>query len=449
MAGISVSGAGSGIDLASLLNQLISAERASPTLRFDTAEKRAESQLSALGTLKSTVASLRTAAEKLQALGAFSARTAISSDDERFTATATGSAAPGTYSVEVQALAKAHKLASGAFALTDLVGTGTLTIEVGAESFSVTIGASNTLAGIRDAINAASDNAGVRASIITADDGAHLVLTAAEGGTEHALRVTQVGTLGSLVYDPGVSEMLAVKQAAVDAIVVVDGFTHTASGNALDGVIPGVTLNLVKAEPGVTATLTVDNDRSQVKTAITEFVTAYNAVRKAIASATAYNAETRTAAALAGDTLPRSLGAALREVLGNEVGGLADGARTVLAQIGVSSSNDGSLKVDEKALDGALEADFAGVQNLFTSANGYAKKLDALLDGFLDSRGQFKTRETTLNGQLDRIADQREALERRLDALERRLKAQFAALDTMVQKMRSTGDSLTQSLARI
>lgn len=453
MAGISVSGVGSGIDLAGLLQQLIAAERAGPTQRFDAQQKKAEGQLSAVGSLRTSVTGLRGAVDALKTLGAFTERTATSSDDARLTVTADASAVPGSYSVEVQSLARAHKLASAGYTAGAAIGTGTLTLYSGTDSFNVTIGASNnTLAGIRDAINSAPDNTGVRASIITGDDGAHLVLTATEAGTANALRVTQSGGdggLAGLVYDPGVSTTLSEKQQAFDATVVIDGITYTSSTNAVGGAIPGVTIDLHKAEVGVTVDLTVDHDREAVKTAINDFVTAYNGLRKAIAAATAYDPGSKSAAPLAGDPLPRGLSAALRDIVGREVEDLAPGARTVLAAIGVSSSSDGSLKVDAAKLDGVLETDFSGVQNLFASAKGVATRLDEMIDKVLAAQGAFSSRETTLHGSLDRIADQREALERRLDAMERRLKAQFAALDTLSQRMRTTGDALTQSLARI
>lgn len=451
MAGISVSGVGSGLDLASLLNQLIAAERAAPTARYDRAESRAEAQLSALGLVKSALAELRTATTALQALGAFSERSAASANEDLFTASADATALPNAYDVEVQALAAAHKLASGAFASGEtVVGDGTLTIEVGAAAFSVVIdGANHTLAGIRDAINGAADNAGVRASILVADDGAHLVLSSTLTGTDHALRVTRAGGdggLDALVYDPGVLENLAVKQAAADAVVVVDGFTHTSGSNAVTGVIGGVTLQLAQAEPGTTAALTVARDTEAVTTAVQTFVTAYNKVVQALASVTDYNAETRTAAPMAGDTLPRSLSAQLRGLLGDTVAGLS-GELDALSDAGVTTNTDGTLKIDDAAFAAALAADFDGIEALFTSTHGYATKLDGILDGFLDSTGFIKARETTLTARLDRIADDREALQRRLDALEARLRAQFSALDALVAQMRSTGDFLTQQFA--
>jgi flagellar hook-associated protein 2 len=451
VAGISFSGVGSGLDLASLLNQLIAAERSAPAARFDRAQGRAQTQLSALGTLKSALAELRTANDALKSIGSFQRRTATSGDESLFTALAEGAASPGAWSVEVQSLAKAHKLASGAFASASaVVGTGTLTLAVGAGSFSVNIDSgNNTLAGIRDAINAAADNAGVRAGIITADDGAHLVLTSTGAGSAHALTVTRSGGdggLDALVYQPGVLESLLEKQPADDAVVVVDGFTHTGSSNAVTGIIPGVTLNLVAAEPGTTTALTIGHDREAVKAAVTGFVAAYNKVVQAVRTATRYDAATRTAAPLAGDALPRSLTARLREVLGGQVSGLS-GALDTLVELGVKSSTEGTLVVDETQLSAALDADYDSVKALFTGAGGFATVLDSLIDEYLDAGGLFKSRETTLTGRLDRIADQREALERRLDAMEARLRAQFTALDGLIAQMNSTSQFLSQQIA--
>jgi flagellar hook-associated protein 2 len=450
MAGISLTGVGSGLDLAGLLDQLVAAERAAPSLRYDRAQGRAQTQLSALGSLKSALAELRTATDALEALGAFSRRTAVSSDATLFTATADSTALPSAYQVEVQSLAAAHKLASGAFASAGaVVGDGTLTLETGGASFSVVLAAGSTLAQVRDAINGAADNAGVRASIVTADDGAHLVLTAASGGTANALRVTRSGGdggLDALVYDPGVLENLAVKQAAADAVVVVDGFTHTGSGNAVAGVIGGVTLQLARAAPGAPATLTVGNDAAAVKAALETFVTAYNKVVSTVRAVTHYNPDTRAAAPLAGDALPRGLSATLRGLLGGAVAGLPD-ALNALSDIGVTTARDGSLSIDATRFDAALAADFAGVQALFTSGGGLATRLDAALGGYLGASGAIAARQTTLNAELDRIADGRERLERRLEAMETRLRTQFAALDALVAQMNSTSQFLGQQIA--
>src|SRR5690606_39326982 len=104
-------------------------------------------------------------------------------------------------------LAQAHKLTSGEFANHDaVVGTGAMTVTVGASTFTVDITDENsTLAGIRDAINNAGDNPGVSATIVNAEAGSHLILTADDTGSEHTLTITQAdgdGGLSVLEYDP-------------------------------------------------------------------------------------------------------------------------------------------------------------------------------------------------------------------------------------------------------
>lgn len=449
MAGISVAGVGSGLDLAGLLERLVAAERAAPALRYDRAESRAEAQLSALGTLKSALAELRTSVGALKALGAFGQLSAASSHEDLFTASADATALPNTYGIEVRALAAAHKLASGAFAsAATVVGSGTLTIAVGGNPFSVSFAAGATLAAIRDAINGAADNTGVRASIVGADDGAHLLLASADTGTANALRVTRSGGdggLDALVYDPGVLQNLAVKQAAADAVVAVDGFTRTSAGNVVTGAIGGVTLDLRKAAPGTTATLAVANDAAAVKAALEAFVAAYNKVVATVGTVSRYNPETKTAAPLAGDVLPRAVAAKLRGLLGGTVSGLAD-SLNALSDIGITAGQDGKLVINGATLDAALAANFGKVETLFTSANGYATRLEEILGEFLDADGLVGTRESTLSARLARIADDRERLERRLDAMEARLRAQFTALDTLVAQMNTTAQFLAQQL---
>lgn len=453
MASVSVSGVGSGLDLASLLTQLIDAEKKAPTARLNATENAAKTQLSALGTIKSALAELRTSVDSLKTLGAFARHTATSEDADLFTAAADDTAIPNRYDVEVQALARAAKLASAGFATpATVVGTGTLTIGVGANAFSLTIGATNnTLAGIRDAINGAAGNTGVRASIITANDGAHLVLTAQQTGTDHALTVTRSGGdggLDALVYNPGVLENLTVKQAAADATVVVDGFTHTSHSNTVTGVINGVTLTLKGAELGTTRTLTVAADTGAVKTAVQAFVASYNKLVTTVAAATKYNPATQVAAPLAGDSLPRSISAQLRTLLGSVVAGQPD-ALDALSDIGLTTATDGQLTLDEGKLAAALDGNFDTVRALFGGASGYATRMATLLTGFTGAGGIVADREHSLDQKLTRIGDQREELQRRLDAMETRLRAQFTALDQLVSKMNSASAYLTQQLASL
>ena len=90
-----------------------------------------------------------------------------------FTASTSGAVAAGSFDIEVRQLAQAHKLLSTGYTNADTtIGEGTLTINLGSDSFNVVIDSSNnTVAGIRNAINQAADNTGVSATVINVDDG--------------------------------------------------------------------------------------------------------------------------------------------------------------------------------------------------------------------------------------------------------------------------------------
>jgi len=207
-------GIASGIDVNTLVTKLVDAERAPAQIRLDRSDSKIKTQVSALGQLKGSWSALLASLAKLKTEAAFQIHKAESSDKDAFTATATETATPGSYGIEILAVASAPKLTSGLIAggSTAVIGTGDLTIAVGSASFTVTIdGTNNTLAGIRDAINAAADNKGVRATIINTTGGAVLTLSGANTGAANALRVTRTGGdggLDALVYDPGVLTMI-------------------------------------------------------------------------------------------------------------------------------------------------------------------------------------------------------------------------------------------------
>jgi len=176
---ITAPGTGSGIDIGGLVAQLVAAEGQPALLRLNTREARLQADLSAIGTLKSALSQFQNSVKALNDLKTFQARTATSSDEELFSVSADTTAVASSYSIEVTQLAESAKLRSGDFSSeTEVVGTGTLDISLGADTFQLTIdGTNNTLADVRDAINSASDNPGIQASIITVDAGTRLVLT--------------------------------------------------------------------------------------------------------------------------------------------------------------------------------------------------------------------------------------------------------------------------------
>ena len=234
MSSLSSPGIGSGLDVAGIVSQLVAAERAPTQTRIDQREAEALAKLSALGTVKSAVSTFQDVLEPLLSLETFQGRTTRSENEEVFTASADASALPGRYGIEVVSLASGHKIRSDAFAAADTpVGSGTLTISSGAESFTVDIASPNdTLVEIAAAINDSEFNTTVLAGIVNSVDGAHLVLTSAEEGADSAITVLVSGDPGldALIFDPvgGTTNMTEV-DAAADASLFIDGLEVTGS----------------------------------------------------------------------------------------------------------------------------------------------------------------------------------------------------------------------------
>src|SRR5688500_879622 len=292
---------GSQIDVQSLVSQLVAAERKPLDDQVARAASRVTTQISATSALLGALSTFQTSLNNLKTTTAFSARTTSSTDPTILTASATTSAVPGRYDVVVDRLASAHQISSDAFPSggTQVVGTGSVTVSLGATSFNVNIDATNnTLAGIRDAINVASGNPGVTATLITAADGAHLVLTSSKTGASNPIQVTQSGGdggLSALEYTNLNQANYTQLRAAQDSRVFVAGtYEATSSTNVIEGVIEGVSLSLVSAAPATTVTIDVSYDKTAAKEKINAFVSAYNTLRSMLTRLGGYDAATKT-----------------------------------------------------------------------------------------------------------------------------------------------------------
>ena len=371
---IQSTGIGSGLDVNGLITQLMAAER-QPVALFDRKTSDYKAQLSAYGTLSSTLATLQTAAGSAASLSKLRAVTANVADTSLANASAAAGAAAGSYALEVQILAQSHKLNSGAFASTSTsLGEGTLTFDFGSyasgsfsqnpdkSSVSVTITAGqDSLAGVRDAINAAS--AGVSASVVNDGTGQRLLITSRDSGAANALRIsvtdidgqnTDTAGLSRLAYNAatGGTTNLAQAAAARDATIVLDGIPVTRASNTVGDAIEGVTLTLLKAAPGTTTSLNVTRNVDAAVSTVQSFVQAYNSASSSLRSLSAYNVDTKTGAVLQGDSTLIGIQSKLRAMLGALVDNA--GGYGSLSELGIAFQRDGSLLTDTGKLRTAL-----------------------------------------------------------------------------------------------
>jgi len=455
MAGLSSAGLGSGLDINSLVSQLVAAEKETPQKQITRAQTSTVTTISALGNLKGSLGTFNTALTQLKSLDAFTGRTASSSKAEVFTASASTTAAAGIYDIEVVQVATAAQLRSNQFAAGagQTVGTGTLTINVGTKTFQVSVDpAHNTLAGIRDAINQSSGNTDlVRATIVNATDGAHLVLTGTATGEANAVSVSQEGGDGGLSvleYNPGLTTNYSPdSRVAQDSIVAVAGFAKHSATTTVTDVIDGISLTLLKADQGNIHTLTVANDKSTVTTRIKNFVDQYNSMVSTLAGLRRYEPTTKVAGPLLGDAMLRGIETDIRRQLSDTNSGSS--VFSSLASIGITTQKDGSLTLDNAKLTGALSSNFDEVAKLFGGDNGVATRLSNVLTPRLATDAEIDVRSKRLNAKSVELQKQQAALEVRMAAVEARYKKQFTALDSLLSKLQSDSSFLTQQLSGI
>jgi flagellar hook-associated protein 2 len=578
MAGIL--GVGTGIKIDEIVAALVNAEKAPKTLQLDRLEKATTSRFSALGTLKGSLSGLQTAIQGLNKASIFDSRTASSNNTSVLTANATSSAIAGKYSVQVQQLASSSKvgLQSVDSGSSTKFNSGKLTVSTGSSSFEVNVtAANNTLAGVRDAINAQGKSVGVSATIVTDSSGSRLVLSSTKTGEGNDIEVavtedgvttgtvaltTQAfkpssslqlpsfaggatstfqggdisiasgdvnldvtipdgftmedvrdliningnyqgisaaiqadasgarlvlsssngtdltvsvsssggsvgsnalttlnpatGTTSTITGPNSTSGAAGVISKAQSAVLFVDGLEVVSDSNSVTSAIDGVTLNLAGIQSaadiaaGKTVEVTVGVDKATVKSNLQKFVDGYNSLMTTVGQLTAVvpvgEDENPVVGALVGDVTARGLVSGLRGELVKMAGG--DGIQA-LAQLGITTQKDGTLKIDDTKLTAALDSNFEQVSEYLAGDNGLMGRLEANVNNYLKSDGVLDQRTKALQSTLTDIDDQRDALDLRIAKVQERLVAQYTAMDQLVSRLQKTSESLANQLASL
>lgn len=454
MALITNVGLGSGLDISSLVKQLVDAERAGPSQSLNRRGARTKAQISAIGQVTSSLSALRGAVDKLRAGTPFEARKIESANTERLTATLRPGQTPalGSYQIEVESLATAQKLQSNPTAVTEAstaLGTGTLAFSVGSSSFEVVVSeANNDIYALAASINQAAAGK-LQAAVVRGDDGFSLSLTSGRLGSDGEITITQSAggsSLAAFTFDAEAPAPGAMSEAvaAGDAVFFVDGVRRTASSNVVSDAINGLELTLRKAEAGQTFTLTVSEDRSGAQKAVQDFVNAYNTALGTLRQVSAYNPDNNTAQALNGDAFVRSASNQLRNFIG-------DAFRAAAAEgvnLGIDTTVDGSLEFNAATFNASLAANPNALKALYSGEQAVVTGgLRGYLDSVIGADGVLSQRSTALQRALDGVTRDREVLDRRMLAVEERYRRQFIALDGLIAQLNSTSQYLAQQLS--
>ncbi|MGC1521565.1 MAG: flagellar filament capping protein FliD [Steroidobacteraceae bacterium] len=441
---ITSTGIGSGLNISAIVSSLTSAYGAAQTNQLNAQQNSLNSQVSAYGTFTSALDTLQATLSTLETPGTLAGYDATVGDTTIASATASSDASAGQYSLQVNNLATSATLTSAPVASSSTaVGTGTLTVTINGASASIAIGTNNnTLAGIASAINSAPNNPGVTASILTASDGARLVLSSTATGAANAITVTTSNgdtDLSSLVYDPANNvTKLTQTQAATDASFTINGFAATSPSNVVSGAISGVTLNLTKASAANTpTTLAISPDTSAAQTSIGTFVTALNGVLSSIQSLTGYNAATQTAGALQGNATLQSFQNQLENILDTVNSGSTNGIES-LADLGITADADGNYDSNSTTLSNALSSSLSGVSALLGGTNGIATQINSLITQYTQPGGLLPTINQGLQSSLSNVSIQQQELTQELANYSATLTAQYNAMDAAVASLKET-----------
>ncbi|MNF30183.1 Flagellar hook-associated protein 2 [compost metagenome] len=454
MAAITSAGAGSGIDLESVISASLNARKAQLQQPITTKKTNTQITLSGVGQLKSAIASYVTTLKDMAKTDAFNKRAVNITQDKDNpilkVESKTGSS-NGQYNITVNKLATTSKFEGTFDSSTDALITedGTLTFKAGDKTFSVDVKAGDSLQSVRKKINNNGDNFGLTANIINTSDGkAKLVMDSGVSGTGRDLQIS-----GSTPGLSGfVSALQQVGDPASDAEIEVDGNKLTSATNTFDGTIMGLKLTILresdKDADGNTKSNKVDvtTDKNGIKAMVKSFIDGYNTL---VSKADALGKRNSIVAgqskddggALAGDSVTRSVVNQMSSILITP----SDNSNVfdTIFQLGIKMDNKGVLSLDSEKFDEALDKNFEQVVAIFGGEKGVAGQLATSLEDYSKTGGLLAQREDSLNSDLRTLAQKESDTSAQLVKYEASLRARYGGLDTLLAKMNQSASYLS------
>jgi flagellar hook-associated protein 2 len=416
------SGKTSGIDVSSVVNELMQVEE-QPETQMQTEQSTISSQISALTSISGQLSTLASSVQSLNDLdGAFSQMTTGSSDSTIVAATADGTATTGTHTVVVSKLATTSSSYSGYIPSGTSLAGAQLVVKYGSDPNNpVTTDTINIPSSDTTLQEAASyiDGAGygVTASVVTDSVGSRLVLVSNTSGANGNLTVTSPAT--TFTSAPG-----------VDAQLTVDGVPVDSGSNTVAGAITGVTLSLGAADSNTPVLISVEPDATQASTAVQNFVSAYNAVVGSINSQYTLDSSGNEGV-LAGDSMLQTLQGELLSMVSTAVTGT--GQYTNLQSLGIEMQNDGTLQIDASTLSSALSSNYSAVQNFFQSASGWGNTATTQMSKLTDpTLGPVAADVNGLNQTNDDLTNQISDFQANMTNVQQQLTTQYDNLNSLL-----------------
>lgn len=435
----SISGLSSGLDTATIVTQLMQLE-ALPQTRLKTRVTAEQSRVTALQSLNTKLATLATKAADLAKATTWSAASATSSNTSVGVTTTSG-ASPTQLHVTVTSVARTHQLGfASTAALTDQVTGASNTVRLDRfDGSPVDIDTGDgTLQGLVDAINDPDNATGLHATAVKTTGGYRLLVESTATGVAQDFDLTAADgspLLGGAVVRAG-------SDAALD---LGAGISVTSTSNTFADLVPGVTLTLSpETAVGAVSTIGVQRDSAKLNTAVSDLVTAMNAIVTEIDGASAYNSITKTSGLLGGD-------ASIRQLRSSVLSSVFPTTGNSLASVGINTTRDGKLVFDAAAFTAAYASDPEGTAERFTTGtDGFAARVETMAKAASDPyTGTLSTSITGRQSGITRIQSSIDNWDTRLELRQASLTKQFNALEVALNRMSSQSSWLTSQLSAL
>ncbi|MEB6641838.1 flagellar filament capping protein FliD [Aeromonas caviae] len=455
MMAITSAGAGSGLDLESVISASVAAKKAQLQQPIITKQNSTQISLSGIGQLKSSISAFTDILDKLSAPGAFNKRAiniTQSKDDPILKVESKSGASNGQYNIIVNKLAETSRQEGIFDSSTTPLATqdGQLTFKAGDKTFKVDVKAGDTLQDIRKSINSNGDNFGLSVNIVnTADGKAKLVIDSGISGDGKDLTITgDNAELG--VFEAG-GGVMSQTRAASSAEINVDGNVLKSDTNTFDDSIQDLKVTVLRVSDKDSAgdlkanKVDITTDKTSIQELVQQFVDGYNTLQDKMNGLGKRNTfvggvKQDDGGALAGDSTTRAIESFMSNLLVSP--SQNSGTYSTVFEIGIKMDNKGKLSLDKTKFGEAVDKNFDQVVALFGGEKGLASTLNSGLKEYTKSGGMLAQREDVLNSDLRALTQKTSTANAQLTKYEAALRAQYGSLDALLVKMNSSASAL-------
>jgi flagellar hook-associated protein 2 len=459
---ITSAGAGSGLDLESVIAASVAAKKAQLQQPIVTKQNSTQITLSGIGQLKSSISAFTDILDKLSAPGAFNKRAiniTQSKDDPILKVESKSGASNGQYNITVNKLAETSRQ-EGVFdsSTTPMVTQdGQLTFKAGDKTFKVDVKAGYTLQDIRKSINSNGDNFGLSANIVnTADGKAKLMIDSGISGDGKDLTIT--GSTSELeVFDARtLGSAMSQTRAASSAEINVDGNVLKSDTNTFDDSVQDLKITVLRVsdadkDSGIAGArksnkVDITTDKTSIQELVQQFVDGYNTLQDKMNTLDKRGTfvggvKQDDGGALAGDATTRAISSFMSNLLVSP--SKNSGTYSTVFEIGMKMDNKGKLSLDKTKFSEAIDKNFDQVVALFGGDDGLASTLNKGLKEYTKSGGMLAQREDVLNSDLRALTQKASTATTQLAKYEAALRAQYGSLDALLVKMNNSASALT------